>query len=159
MGANACVIRSQRELTDLGPSCEMRRMSTANFEQQIRSTIEAFVEELSALVRSAAVQSVTEAFGGPLPGGARGRAGKAAPLLRSAGKQRAKGQKRAPEDLAELVDQLLNSIKTTPGQRMEQIAKTLKSSTQELALPAKKLIAEKKIKTKGERRATKYFPA
>jgi hypothetical protein len=136
----------------------MRRMSTANFEQQIRSTIEAFVEELSALVRSAAVQSVTEAFGGPSPGGARGRAAKA-PLLRSAGKQRAKGQKRAPEDLAELVDQLLNSIKATPGQRMEQIAKTLKSSTQELALPAKKLIAEKKIKTKGERRATKYFPA
>ena len=130
-------------------------MSTANFEQQIRSTIEAFVEELSALVRAAAVQSVTEAFGGPLPGGARGRSAKGG----AAGRSRAKGQKRAPEDLAELVDQLLNSIKATPGQRMEQIAKTLKSTTQELALPAKKLIAEKKIKTKGERRATKYFPA
>lgn len=41
---------------------------------------------------------------------------------------------------------------------MEQIAKTLGTTTKELALPAKKLIAEKKIKTKGERRATKYFP-
>lgn len=136
----------------------MRRMSTAKFEQQIRTTIEAFVEELSALVRSAAVQSVTEAFGGPLPGGTKGRAAKAA-LSASGAKARAKGQKRAPEDLAELVDQLLNTIKAAPGQRMEQIAKTLKSTTQELALPAKKLIAEKKIKTKGERRATKYFPA
>jgi hypothetical protein len=135
----------------------MRRMSTANFEQQIRTTIEAFVEELSALVRSAAVQSVTEAFGGGLPAGTRGRAAKAA-ILRAPGKSRAKGQKRAPEDLAELVNQLLSTITKTPGQRMEQIAKTLKSSTQELALPAKKLIAEKKIKTKGERRATKYFP-
>lgn len=133
-------------------------MSTAKFEQQIRTTIEAFVEELSALVRSAAVQSVTEAFGGPLPSGAKGRAGKAA-LSAAGAKARAKGQKRAPEDLAELVDQLLNTIKAAPGQRMEQIAKTLKSTTQELALPAKKLIAEKKIKTKGERRATKYFPA
>jgi F0F1-type ATP synthase membrane subunit b/b' len=133
----------------------MRRMSTANFEQQIRTTIEAFVEELSALVRAAAVQSVTEAFGGSVPAG-RGRGRKA--LLPASGRSRAKGQKRAPEDLAELVDQLMNAIKTTPGQRMEQIAKALKSSTQELALPAKKLIAEKKIRTKGERRATKYFP-
>jgi hypothetical protein len=58
-----------------------------------------------------------------------------------------------------LVGQLLSAIKATPGQRMEQIAKGLKSSTQELALPAKKLIADKKVKTKGERRATKYFPA
>lgn len=133
-------------------------MSTAKFEQQIRSTIEAFVEELSALVRSAAVQSVTEAFGGgALPGGPRGKGAKAA--LKTDGKPRAKGQKRAPEDLANLVDQLMETIKSAPGQRMEQIAKTLKTTTQELALPAKKLIAEKKIKTKGERRATKYFPA
>ena len=72
---------------------------------------------------------------------------------------RGKGQKRPPEALAELVNDLLDAIKETPGQRMEQIAKALESSTQELALPAKKLIAEKKIKTKGERRATKYFPA
>jgi glutamyl-tRNA reductase len=134
----------------------MRRMSTAKFEAQIRTTIEAFVEELSALVRSAAVQSVQEAFGGAAPP-TRGRAAKA--LLRAPGRGRTKGQKRAPEDLAELVDQLMNAVKATPGQRMEQIAKALKSTTQELALPAKKLIAEKKIKTKGERRATKYFPA
>jgi len=41
---------------------------------------------------------------------------------------------------------------------MEEIARGLGTSTSELTLPAKKLIAEKKIKTKGERRATKYYP-
>jgi len=133
-------------------------MALSNFEQQIRTTIEAFVEELSALVRSAAVQSVTEAFGAsPVPA-RRGRGASAASSAR-AEKSRTKGQKRSPEDLAQLVEELLNTVKTAPGQRMEQIAKTLKTSTQELALPAKKLIAEKKIRTKGERRATKYFPA
>jgi hypothetical protein len=133
-------------------------MASANFDQQIRKTIEAFVEELSGLVRAAAVQSVTEAFGGGSAPSARGAA--AGPrAARSAGRGRTKGQKRAPEDLVALVGQLFSAIKTNPGQRMEQIAKGLKSSTQELALPAKKLIAEKKIKTKGERRATKYFPA
>jgi predicted transcriptional regulator len=59
----------------------------------------------------------------------------------------------------QLVGKLQAEIKAKPGLRMEQIAKALSSSTKELALPAKKLIAEKKIKTKGERRATKYFPA
>jgi DNA-binding NtrC family response regulator len=136
----------------------MRRMALSNFEQQIRKTIEAFVEELSALVRSAAVQSVTEAFGASPVAARRGRSASASPTAR-AEKARSKGQKRTPEDLAQLVEQLLNTVKTAPGQRMEQIAKTLKTSTQELALPAKKLIAEKKIRTKGERRATKYFPA
>ena len=132
-------------------------MASANFDQQIRKTIEAFVGELSGLVRAAAVQSVTEAFGGGSAPSARATAAPRA--ARSGGRGRAKGQKRAPEDLVALVGQLLSAIKTTPGQRMEQIAKGLKSSTQELALPAKKLIADKKVKTKGERRATKYFPA
>jgi len=131
-------------------------MASANFDQQIRKTIEAFVAELSGLVRAAAVQSVTEAFGG---GSAPAARAAAAPRAARAGGRRAKGQKRAPEDLAALVGQLFSAIKANPGQRMEQIAKGLKSSTQELALPAKKLIADKRIKTKGERRATKYFPA
>jgi DNA-binding NtrC family response regulator len=130
-------------------------MATANFDRQIRKTIEAFVEELSALVRAAAVQSVTDAFGA---GGAaparRGRAAAAAPAARG----RSKGQKRAPEALAELTDKLAAAIKASPGQRMEEIARGLGTSTSELTLPAKKLIAEKKIKTKGERRATKYYP-
>jgi hypothetical protein len=136
------------------------RMPNANFEQQIKKSIEAFVEELSALVRTAAVQSVTAAFGGQVQAAAparrgRGRAAAAAPARGS----RKKGQKRNPEALAQLVGQLLTYVKSNQGLRMEQIAKALKTTTQELALPAKKLIAEKKIKTKGQRRATKYFPA
>jgi len=129
-------------------------MPNANFTQEIRDVIESFVEELSALVRSAAVQSVTDAFGA----GAGARRGRAARLA-GPSPRRAKGEKRSPQDLAQLVGKLLSEIKAKPGLRMEQIAKGIGSSTKELALPAKKLIAEKKIKTKGERRATKYFPA
>jgi len=135
-------------------------MPNASFEQQIRKSIETFVEELSALVRHAAVQSVNEAFGGTGSGGTSRRgAASAAKGRRGSRGGRKKGAKRAPEALAKLQSQLLSAIKAGPGQRMEQIAKALKSSTQELALPAKKLSADGKIKTKGERRATKYFPA
>lgn len=135
------------------------RMPTANFDLQIRKTIEAFVEELSELVRHAAVQSVTEAFGsgGAVPRGARG--GAIAKAKGSVPSRRSKGQKRAPQDLEQVTEHLMSAIKAAPGQRMEQIAKELKTTTKDLALPAKKLIAQKKIRTKGERRATKYFPA
>jgi hypothetical protein len=129
-------------------------MPNADFNQQIRDAIEAFVEELSGLVRTAALQSVTEVFGHSASGGRRGRGGAVRVSSR-----RAKGEKRSPQALQQLVGNLLSEIKTKPGLRMEQIAKALGSSTKELALPAKKLILEKKIKTKGERRATKYFPA
>lgn len=129
-------------------------MPNADFNQQIRDAIEAFVEELSALVRTAALQSVTEVFGTSGSGGRRGRGGAIGASVR-----RAKGEKRSPQALTQLVGRLLSEIKAKPGLRMEQIAKTLGSTTKDLALPAKKLIAEKKIKTKGERRATKYFPA
>ncbi len=133
-------------------------MATANFDRQIRKTIEAFVEELSGLVRAAALQSVTEAFGA---GGVPARRGRgAAPAAPApSGRGRAKGQKRPPEALAQLTESLMSAIKAGPGQRMEEIAKALGTSTGELTLPAKKLLAEKKIKTKGERRATKYYPA
>jgi hypothetical protein len=135
----------------------MRAMATANFDRQIRKTIEAFVEELSGLVRAAALQSVTEAFGAGGVPARRGRGPGPAPAPATRG--RAKGQKRPPEALAQLTDSLMSAIKAAPGQRMEEIAKGLGTSTGELTLPAKKLLAEKKIKTKGERRATKYYPA
>ena len=72
---------------------------------------------------------------------------------------RRKGQKRDPALLAHTTDSLLAFIKTNKGQRIEEISKSLGVSTKELALPAKKLISTKKIKTKGQRRATRYFPA
>ena len=134
----------------------MRGMANVQFERQIRKTIEAFVEELSELVRQAAVQSVTDAFGA---GAVRGRALVSVGRRGAAVALRPKGQKRAPEDLASIADQLLAAVKAAPGQRMEQIAKTLHTTTKDLALPARKLISERKIKTKGERRATKYFAA
>jgi hypothetical protein len=125
----------------------------ANIDKVIRDKIESFVQELAGLVRQAAVQSVTEAFGAGVPAPRRGR-----PRAERA-ERRAKGQKRAPAALEKLTEDLAAAIKATPGLRIEQIAKELGTPTKELALPARKLIAAKKIKTRGQRRATKYFPA
>jgi len=73
------------------------------------------------------------------------------------GAARRKGAKRDPQELEALTEKLNVYVKAHGGQRIEQIAQGMGTSTKELALPAKKLLATKKIRTTGTRRATKYF--
>jgi hypothetical protein len=70
---------------------------------------------------------------------------------------RVKGEKRSPGSLAKLTADLGAYIKKNPGQRIEQIGKAMGVATKDLALPVKKLIAEKAIRTRGQKRATAYF--
>jgi hypothetical protein len=72
--------------------------------------------------------------------------------------KRAPGAKRPPAELAKLVDGLGDYIKSHPGQRMEAIGKGMGEPTKELNLPIKKLLAAKKIRSEGQKRATEYFP-
>ena len=73
--------------------------------------------------------------------------------------KRSKGAKRAPEEIAATTSALQAYVKAHAGQRIEQIAKAMKVTTKDLALPAKKLLGDRKLKTKGQKRATQYFPA
>ena len=75
----------------------------------------------------------------------------------SAVKTRQKGGKRSPEELDALVKRLLAYIVKHPGQRIEQIGASLGVPSKEFALPVKKLLSEKQITTKGQKRATAYF--
>lgn len=68
----------------------------------------------------------------------------------------AKGGKRSPAELVVLTNILLKYIAKHPGQRIEHIAVGLGRPTKELNLPIKKLISEKLIATKGQKRATTY---
>jgi hypothetical protein len=72
---------------------------------------------------------------------------------------RKKGAKRSPALIAKTTGALLAHIKAHNGQRIEQIAAAMNVSTNDLKLPASKLLAEKKVKTKGQKRGTQYFAA
>lgn len=150
-------------------------------ENELRSRVDAFVNELSELIRRQALEAVEEVLkkgeissaprrvGRPpkslLSGGdeegtrkAVGRPrGRPAKVPTAAAKRRA-GEKRTPQQLAQITDQVFGYIKTNGGQGVEQIAKALSTSTKELTLPIRKLLAEKKIGSKGQKRATRYFP-
>ncbi|HEX3772848.1 MAG TPA: DNA-binding protein [Polyangiaceae bacterium] len=132
----------------------------ANINDTIRAALDAFVEDISNLIQQAALESVEEALAGAsvIPG-RRGRgAGRAAAAsFASLDRNRKKGAKRTAEELEELTKQLHSYIAKNPGQRIEQIAQGLDITTKELNLPAKKLIGDKKLSTKGQKRATTYF--
>jgi len=130
----------------------------ANISDTIRAALDAFVNDLSSLIQEAALESVEQALAeaSSIPG--RGRGGRAnAPSFASLSQDRKKGAKRTPEELEQLIKKLHSYIAKNPGQRIEQIAQGLDISTKELNLPAKKLISDKKLSTKGQKRATTYF--
>lgn len=131
----------------------------ANINDAIRSALDAFVEDLSNLIQQAALESVEQALASAsaIPG-KRGRGARAAaPAFVSLNQNRKKGAKRTADELEQLIKQLHVYISKNPGQRIEQIAQGLDISTKELNLPAKKLISDKKLSTKGQKRATTYF--
>ena len=131
----------------------------ANINETIRAALDAFVNDLSSLIQEAALESVEDALAGAsaIPGRHGRGARVAAPSFVSLSQNRKKGAKRTPEELEQLIKKLHGYIAKNPGQRIEQIAQGLDISTKELNLPAKKLISEKKLSTKGQKRATTYF--
>jgi hypothetical protein len=125
----------------------------SNTDSAIRGAVESFVEQLRGLIQKAALESVQAALNGaPVRRGAKqGRVAAAAPT------RHPKGAKRTPEELEALVKKLHSYVVKNPGQRIEQIGKALEIVTKELVLPVKKLVSEKRLSTKGQRRATTYF--
>lgn len=142
--------------------------------------VKSFVAELEDLVRSAALEAVNRALGGAIAGalgeaaapkgkpgrkpGAAKAAAVSAPKAASpvaakpAGAKRKKGQKRSQAELNALQAKLEGFVKANEGKRIEEISKAISIPTGELTRPMKKLIDEGKVRSTGERRATRYYP-
>ncbi len=74
-------------------------------------------------------------------------------------KRRGKRAKRTPEDVAKMGEAVVAYVAKNPGQSVEQIKKALGVEKKDLQLPIVRMVAAKKLKTTGQRRGTKYFPA
>jgi hypothetical protein len=124
---------------------------------EIQALVESFVAQLTEAIQQHTLATIHDALGGAAAP-AKGQSGRASKRGPSSRAPRAKGAKRSPEELEQLTAQLAKYVKGNPGQGIEAIAAGMGVSTKELALPAKKLLADKVLKTKGQKRATKYFP-
>jgi hypothetical protein len=133
----------------------------SDFQDEMSRAVQAFVAAISELAHRAAVETLQSAFEADL-GRAPGRT--AAPSASPGAAPRVgrppggRGAKRTQEDLENISQQLVSYIKTNPGLRIEQINKALGTTTKDVALPLKKLIADNVITSKGQRRATTYSP-
>ena len=122
-----------------------------DFETELTNLVQRFVSQVGELARRAAVDSLQQVLGGqtaPAAGPMRG----AKPSIRR------RGGRRSSDELNALQDAFLKHVKAHPGQRIEEINKALGTSTKDLALRIRKLVADGAVKTKGERRGTQYLP-
>ena len=147
----------------------------SDVEKELRSCVDSFVDELTAIIRRQALEAVEAVIRGDevaAPARRPGRPAKvvaapapAAPVVRGRGRPakaaaaaRRPGEKRTPAQLIQLTDQVHEYIRANAGQGVEQMAKALALATKELTLPIRKLLGDKKITSKGQKRATRYFP-
>lgn len=107
--------------------------------------VNVFVTQITDLAKRAAIDTLESALGKQL-GGA---------ITRSA--TRHKGSKRSSNELDKMAEMFYSYVTKHPGMRIEQINKSLGTTTKDLALPIRKLIADGDLKTKGEKRSTTYF--
>lgn len=122
----------------------------------LRARVDSFVADLSDLIRKSALDAVHSALGMSAkrgPGRPRGKAN--APRAAKTGKR----AKRDPKAVMEVAARVHAAIKAKPGQSVEQIGAAMRMPTKALTLPIKKLLAAKQVKTKGQRRGTRYFAA
>jgi hypothetical protein len=127
----------------------------SNIDDPVRQAVELFVEQLKDLIQRAALESVQTA----LNGGTSSRRGSQRQRSASfvAPQRHETSSKRSPAELAALIKKLHAHITKHPGLRIEKIAVGLGLPTKALVLPVKRLIGEKKLATKGQKRATVYF--
>ncbi len=137
----------------------MPRLST----RSIAALVTEFVAQLDQAIEETSAEQardlIAEAFGGA--SGAAYSARRPRTRAASAGRRSAtgRGRKRDPGIIAALTERLGAYIAAHPGQRIEEIAAALGTATKTLVLSVKKLIADKAILTRGQKRATRYFPA
>jgi len=110
-------------------------------ENKLRACVESFVADLDVLMRRSALLALEETFGGGLGDSGRSRS----------------GAKRSASELEHLQDALLETITLNPGLRVESLSEVMNVPSRELTLPIRKLLGARKIKKKGQKRATSYF--
>jgi hypothetical protein len=128
----------------------------SNIDDAVREAVELFVEQLTDLIQRAALESVQSALNGGNPSSSRGSKSQRSRAV-AVPQALETSAKRTPAELAQLIKKLHAYIAKHPGLRIEKIGAGLDLPTKALVLPIKRLIGERKLSTKGQKRATTYY--
>ena len=131
----------ERKIADLKARAERKKART---NPSVRHVVAALRSLDKALDEARATLSACLALQGVVPAAS------------AQGAARGGGMRRSSTDVANLAGALLAHLEKHPGQRGEEIAAALETDTRTIRLPLKKLIEEKRVKTKGVARGTSY---
>jgi len=123
----------------------------------IHSLVVNFTNELSQVMRRAALEEVHAKLRLAIGDVATKRRGPGHPRSAGTGKRGRPGRF-TPEQLEKHGAAILTLLKKSPGARSEQLSTAMKMDAATLRIPLKALLAAKKIKVKGQKRGTTYFP-
>jgi predicted transcriptional regulator len=116
-----------------------------NYAKQMQAVVDAFVDQVTELALRAALESISSSMGVSFPS-----------AFMSNGASRVCA-KRGAYAMDQMKERILRLITDNPGKRSEEINATLGTTTKDLALPLRQLVADKQITTKGQRRGMRYF--
>ena len=128
-----------------------------DLQGDLNRTVQSFVEQITDIARRAAIEALQSTFGDH-PAEATGTS-TTAPWAGRARLGRGNGAKRTQAALEALSRGFVTFVQRNPGLRIEQINRKLGTTTKDLALPIRRLVAERVIQTNGRKRSTTYFAA
>ena len=132
-----------------------------NTQRELQARIEAFATDITEILQRAVADSLTGALGKSGAGGGRGRGagGGNGASGRGAGGRAAKkagGRGRGGRGGAADEGAVLKELSKEPGRRVTQIAEALGLDSKSVGKTLKALVANKKAKSTGQARGTKY---
>jgi hypothetical protein len=140
-------------------------MPKSSLKSSLESLAASFASSVLTAIRGASLEELMADSGGGAPRGPgrpRGTStAKTAPTAaRASAPARKSGRlpRRSPEEIARAVDLVAKLVKThKDGLRAEQIKKMLGMDRREVPKILREGLAKKKLKSKGQKRATTYF--
>jgi predicted HTH transcriptional regulator len=128
----------------------------SDLERRLRERIDAFVEELTEIVREEALEQVAKALGGATTRVK--RATRSAPTKRTSNTTAGRAPKRTQDDLVALEAKIIRHVGKNPGMGAQEIALAFGLTTADVTLPLRRLVRDNKLETKGQKRGTRYHP-
>jgi hypothetical protein len=136
-------------------------MPNTSLRSALDTLAHSFTAGVLAAIRGASIEDLLAESGGPRRAVGRPRAG-AAPVSSPKAKTTEGGRlaRRSADDIGKAVDQVVALVKQSKaGLRSEEIKKMLGLDRREVPRILKTALETKKLKSKGQKRATTYFAA
>jgi hypothetical protein len=125
----------------------------------LSALVSSFANDVLDAIRGASLQELlAESGGGARRGPGRPPRSKATPPTSARARKSGRLARRSAEDIAKALERVVALVKTKKdGLRAEQIRTALKMQAKEMPRILGEGLAKKKLKAKGQKRATTYF--